>query len=93
MARSNVRNRIGLGFLAVSFAFLVGAVIFARLSEDWSPADPENAQLVARGKLMYDRHCASCHGAKLEGQPNWQEKLATGRMPAPYAEASMVTVG
>ena len=51
-------------------------------------ADPENAQQVARGKPVYDRHCASCHGAKLEGQPTWQEKLPTGRMPAPPHDAS-----
>lgn len=29
------------------------------------------------------QHCASCHGAKLEGQPNWQKKLPNGRFPAP----------
>lgn len=51
-------------------------------------ADPENAQQVARGKPVHDQYCASCHGAKLEGQPNWQDKLPTGRMPAPPHDAS-----
>src|SRR4029450_4915491 len=27
--------------------------------------------------------CAQCHGANLEGQPNWQRALANGRLPAP----------
>ena len=48
-----------------------------------SPADPGDAAQVARGKVAYELHCASCHGAKLEGQPNWREKLANGRLPAP----------
>ena len=29
-----------------------------------------------------------CHGANLEGQPNWREKLASGRMPAPPHDES-----
>jgi mono/diheme cytochrome c family protein len=74
--------------LATSFAALVAAVIFASLSKEKPPADPDDAQQVARGKPVYDRHCASCHGARLEGQPNWQEKLPTGRMPAPPHDAS-----
>jgi mono/diheme cytochrome c family protein len=35
------------------------------------------------GSSMYAQHCAACHGAKLEGQPNWQRKLPSGRFPAP----------
>jgi mono/diheme cytochrome c family protein len=43
---------------------------------------------VATGRALYARHCASCHGAALEGQPNWQERLPGGRMPAPPHDAS-----
>jgi mono/diheme cytochrome c family protein len=32
---------------------------------------------------LYVQHCASCHGLKLEGQPDWRKPLANGRMPAP----------
>ena len=35
------------------------------------------------GKNIYFQQCAVCHGAKLEGQPDWQRKLANGRFPAP----------
>ena len=35
------------------------------------------------GERLYLQHCAACHGAKLEGQPSWQKRLANGRMPAP----------
>lgn len=45
-----------------------------------APRDP--AQL-AVGRKVYEQQCASCHGAKLEGQPDWQQRLPNGRMPAP----------
>jgi len=35
------------------------------------------------GASLYAQHCGACHGMKLEGQPNWQQRLASGRMPAP----------
>ena len=50
-------------------------------------ADDEPARL-ARGKAVYDAQCASCHGAKLEGQPNWRERLPNGRFPAPPHDAT-----
>lgn len=44
---------------------------------------PSGAQRVAQGKGIYDVHCAACHGAKLEGQPAWRQRLPNGRLPAP----------
>ena len=52
-------------------------------ADDPLQADPRNASQVASGKALYERHCASCHGANLEGQPAWRTRLPTGRMPAP----------
>ena len=48
-----------------------------------SRADPTDAAKVALGAKVYAAHCAACHGARLEGQPNWRQKLPNGRMPAP----------
>jgi len=45
--------------------------------------DPNSLNLVARGKAVYAQQCASCHGANLEGQPNWRDRLPNGRLPAP----------
>ena len=35
------------------------------------------------GAALYREHCAACHGADLEGQPDWQSPNADGTMPAP----------
>ena len=40
------------------------------------------------GAGIYAQHCASCHGMRLEGQPNWRQRLANGRMPAPPHDES-----
>ena len=35
------------------------------------------------GETVYAAQCAACHGANLEGQPNWRERGPDGRLPAP----------
>jgi hypothetical protein len=42
----------------------------------------------SRGKAGYVEHCASCHGANLQGQPDWRHRLPNGRMPAPLHDPS-----
>ena len=49
---------------------------------------PDDARLTARGAVVYRDHCASCHGASLEGQPNWRERGPDGLLPAPPHDAS-----
>ena len=44
---------------------------------------PGDTAVVALGSKVYDTHCASCHGAQLQGQPNWRLRDAHGRLPAP----------
>lgn len=36
-----------------------------------------------RGRALYQTHCASCHGVRAEGQPNWEERNESGFYPAP----------
>ena len=70
-------------------SLLVAAVLVLVACEKASPgfedsrADPGDAGRVALGERVYAQHCASCHGAKLEGQPNWRSRLPNGRLPAP----------
>lgn len=71
--------------IGVVVAGVVAAALLVRPSAQQpdgfiSPADPA---LVARGKVIYANNCASCHGAKLEGQPDWRQRLPSGRLPAP----------
>ncbi|NNU81737.1 cytochrome c [Halovulum dunhuangense] len=40
------------------------------------------------GAALYMEHCAACHGASLEGQPDWQSRGPDGRFPAPPHDAS-----
>ena len=57
--------------------------LFVWSSDEPNRADAANPTLVARGEVLYQQHCASCHGANLEGQPNWRERDADGMLPAP----------
>ena len=41
------------------------------------------AVLGANGAGLYAEHCAICHGAELEGEPNWRVQKEDGSMPAP----------
>ena len=50
--------------------------------------DTGNAKVLATGQAVYEKHCASCHGAQLQGQPNWRERDPSGRLPAPPHDAS-----
>ena len=44
--------------------------------------------MLALGKAVYEERCAACHGARLEGQPNWRVRDAAGLLPAPPHDAS-----
>lgn len=44
---------------------------------------PDDPVVVAQGRQIYEVNCASCHGADLAGQPDWQKRRADGRLPAP----------
>lgn len=41
------------------------------------------ARPAENGATLYADNCASCHGANLEGQPNWRRPKDDGTLPAP----------
>lgn len=47
-------------------------------------ADAADIPTVIKGKALYARHCAACHGHRLQGQPLWQlmDQFAGRRAPA-----------
>jgi mono/diheme cytochrome c family protein len=54
------------------------------------PASPAaaSAEVISQGRQVYADQCAGCHGADLEGQPDWRSPLPSGRLPAPPHDAS-----
>lgn len=79
------RAAIGIGLALGAAIVAAGVVLFAGPKGGADPTDPTQ---VARGKVVYAEQCASCHGARLEGQPNWQSRKPDGRLPAPPHDAS-----
>ena len=50
--------------------------------------EPVTQRMVGQGGELYAQSCASCHGAQLEGQPDWRRRTEDGRMPAPPHDES-----
>lgn len=44
---------------------------------------PQAGVDLSRGQQVYERFCALCHGSRLEGQANWRQRGADGKLPAP----------
>jgi S-disulfanyl-L-cysteine oxidoreductase SoxD len=73
---------------AAAAAVAVGAGAVWWLAVRPPRIDLADTAQVAAGEALYRAHCASCHGAKLEGQPDWRTRLPSGRLPAPPHDAS-----
>jgi mono/diheme cytochrome c family protein len=68
----------------LKFSAIAAACLLAPLL----PAAETGRPQLALGRELYAAHCASCHGADLEGQPDWRSALPSGRMPAPPHDTS-----
>lgn len=53
-----------------------------------SGLSPSDEIVTAQGERVYAEYCAACHGANLEGQPNWKVRDADGFLPAPPHDAT-----
>lgn len=80
---------------ALAAVAVLGAVGWTVVSHGESPREaaalalqPNDAELVAKGGALYAAKCAACHGARLEGQPDWRTRGADGLLPAPPHDAS-----
>ena len=70
--------------LSMLITLALALVALAGLWLWWSdPIERDDARQIATGTRLYAEHCASCHGADLEGQANWRERRADGKLPAP----------
>lgn len=52
------------------------------------PLPTLNPANVAQGEILYAQYCAKCHGANLEGAPNWKQRLPDGSLPPPPHDSS-----
>jgi len=52
------------------------------------PIPTLNPEWVTRGMVIYARECATCHGANLEGLPDWKQSLPDGSLPPPPHDSS-----
>lgn len=70
-----------------------GAALAVSFAAAWltltNPAmDAGDARQVALGAQVYAANCAECHGANLEGEPDWRTRKPNGQLPAPPHDAS-----
>ena len=49
---------------------------------------PDDPQVVSVGARIYAQQCATCHGVRGEGQPDWRERGPDGLLPAPPHDPS-----
>jgi mono/diheme cytochrome c family protein len=52
------------------------------------PASGDYANVAEEGAALYATHCAACHGANLEGDPNWMTPNADGSYNPPPHDAT-----
>lgn len=67
--------------LALAGAAALGGMRF--IANDGSADGAMSEAEIAAGEQLYQANCAACHGADGQGQPNWRERRADGRLPAP----------
>ena len=82
--RKELRNILWPGLLVGG---LVMAVFAGRHYAQTASNAASSAEVIEQGRQIYADQCASCHGAQLEGQPDWKTPLPSGRLPAPPHDA------
>ena len=78
---------ISLAVLAIAASAALGWQQLAPSSRG-NGIGTSDAAVLAQGHELYGQYCASCHGANLEGQPEWTQRLPSGRLPAPPHDAT-----
>ena len=86
-------TRAGRLVLGAAIAVALAGVLWLGVGRSAAPSSgallrPDDALVTELGGRVYRSHCAACHGAQLEGQPDWRTRGADGRLPAPPHDAS-----
>jgi mono/diheme cytochrome c family protein len=65
----------------------IALLVLASATAAQADHELEGRDLVA-GRSLYAETCAACHGADLEGQPDWRTPDEDGVLPAPPHDAT-----
>ena len=73
-------------FVGVLVGGLVVLTLGAAVTLNWplasvAGANPDDPGQVTMGQAVYQQYCASCHGANLEGQPEWRIRQTRRQAP------------
>lgn len=76
--------------------FILPAALALTACDSGERASPQTAtarptiapQTLARGKQVFNQNCASCHGDRAQGAPDWQKPGPDGKYPAPPLDGS-----
>lgn len=71
---------------AVGAVALAGVAAGAALLREGGDGRAE-AEVIASGRALYAENCGACHGANLEGAPDWRTPKPDGRLRAPPHDA------
>lgn len=80
--RQRANTMITAGVMLLVVILLVAAALALRRSDE-PQTGVASANVISEGKLLYDTHCAACHGFSLEGQAAWKENNPDGSFRAP----------
>lgn len=83
------RNRLSLVALPViALAAVAFYAVQGKDAADGALLRPDDQALVQQGAGIYTQNCASCHGADLEGEPDWRTANPDGTLRAPPHDAT-----
>jgi mono/diheme cytochrome c family protein len=80
--------RLGIAILFLAVGGALTVILLKMGPVDLFGSSNTGQERIAAGRALYERNCASCHGKNLEGQPDWQTPLPSGKLPAPPHDKS-----
>lgn len=69
--------------------FMISLGVWSMSRQDMAPGQNMPSETTLQvGQAIYAQNCAACHGAQLEGQPDWQSPNLDGTLRAPPHDAT-----